>query len=139
MRKILKGAAISLAALGTIGLMSTSVSADEAASTRGSDEKINVYYEDVIGSGRDYAGYVKFTHAKDKFTLYRQTSPGNRIYLEYARKGSNSFSTLVGPYESGAKKVHDLNLKEGKVYKFRGCLQVDDLPDDCSKYQHFTA
>ncbi|ADD44760.1 hypothetical protein [Stackebrandtia nassauensis] len=138
MRKTIRAVAVTtLAALGTVGLLSTPAAADDGPSPRGSDEKINVYTY-TFGEP-DYAGYVEFKHADDKFYLYRQKSAGNRIYLEYARKGSPSFSTLVGPYEEGATDVHDLNLTEGKVYKFRGCIQLDYEEDDCSGYQHFTA
>lgn len=135
MRKTIRATAvISIAALGMLGVLSGPASADDGRSTRGSNEKINVY-----SGNHNYGGYVKFEHDGDKFTLYRATSPGNRIYAQYKKDNASTFETIIGGLYPGDKVTDARNLPDGTVYDFRGCIQVDSQPDPCSGVQHFTA
>lgn len=134
MKEMFQGLVMVLAVFGVMGIAGTGA-ASESNQLKGSDEKISVYYVD--DSGRDYAGYVQFKHKGDMFKLYRAEAPGGRIYVRV--KGNGESTAIYGPEKAGEVDRVKTNLKEGAVYKMKGCLEIDALPDHCSKYRSFTA
>ena len=128
-KKGLKTAIIGITAVSALGLGVATATADG----------VDVQKRDKIYTANVTGGHVNFHQYGDYFTLYRGTSHGNRIYVDfkYTRKdGTHQHSKDVGTQEPNTwsgKKDH--NFGEGRVVKFRACIQVDGEPDYCGGWK----